>query len=162
MKKILLLSLFILPVFLVGALYYLDRAYFLCPIQYTRDVIIRNDSRGEGFFAAQRNGVRTHRGLDLFAQIGTPVLAARAGRVAVANQNNGMGKYVIIGHPDNMSTLYGHLSSIAVRNNEFVRQGQIIGRVGKTGNAGFRDIQPHLHFEVKVKGVAEDPLKYLS
>ncbi|MGD0337138.1 MAG: M23 family metallopeptidase [Candidatus Omnitrophota bacterium] len=162
MKKILLLFLFILPVFLVGSIYYLDRECFLCPIQYTRDIIIRSDSRGGGFFAAQRNGARTHQGLDLFAQIGTPVLAVRSGRVACANQNNGMGKYVIISHLDNMSTLYGHLSSIAVRNNEFVRQGQVIGRVGKTGNAGFRDIQPHLHFEVRVKGIAEDPLKYLS
>jgi len=161
MKKILAFLLLILPFYLANSLYYLDRDYFICPIEYKKDITIRNDCRGEGFFGAQRSGRRTHQGLDLLAQIGEPVFAVRNGRVVSAKQNNGMGKYVIIRHADKMLTVYGHLSSLEVYDNEFVRQGQIIGRVGKTGNSNLRDIQPHLHFEVRINGAAEDPLKYI-
>ncbi|MCM8797290.1 MAG: M23 family metallopeptidase [Candidatus Omnitrophica bacterium] len=161
MKKILFILLFVFPIFIIYNLYYLDREYFLCPIQYKGEMVIRNDRRGEGFFAAPRNGNRIHQGIDLFAEVGTPVLAARSGKVVAATQSKGMGKYVIIKHADNMVTVYGHLSSLFVKNNDFVRQGQIIGRVGKTGNANFHDIKPHLHFEIKINGNPEDPLKYL-
>ena len=162
MKKIFLFLLIILPIYFLISLYFLDRVYFLCPIEYKRDIIIRSDNRGNGFFGAERNGKRIHQGLDLFAEIGTPVLASRSGRVAAAAQNNGIGKFVIIKHPDSIATIYGHLSEIFVKKNQFVRQGEIIGSVGKTGNANFRDIQPHLHFEVKRNGIPLDPLSYLK
>ena len=162
MKKIFLFLLIILPIYFLISLYFLDRVYFLCPIEYKRDIIIRSDNRGNGFFGAERNGKRIHQGLDLFAEIGTPVLASRSGRVAAAAQNNGIGKFVIIKHPDSIVTIYGHLSEIFVKKNQFVRQDEIIGSVGKTGNANFRDIQPHLHFEVRKKGVPWDPLEYLQ
>ena len=162
MKKIFLFLLIILPIYFLISLYFLDRVYFLCPIEYKRDIIIRSDNRGNGFLGAERNGKRIHQGLDLFAEIGTPVLASRSGRVAAAAQNNGIGKFVIIKHPDSIATIYGHLSEIFVKKNQFVRQGEIIGSVGKTGNANFRDIQPHLHFEVKRNGIPLDPLSYLK
>ena len=162
MKKIFLFLLIILPIYFLISLYFLDGVYFLCPIEYKRDIIIRSDNRGNGFFGAERNGKRIHQGLDLFAEIGTPVLASRSGRVAAAAQNNGIGKFVIIKHPDSIVTIYGHLSEIFVKKNQFVRQGEIIGSVGKTGNANFRDIQPHLHFEVKRNGIPLDPLSYLK
>lgn len=162
MKKTLLLSLFLFLVgFILFNLYFLDKTCFLCPIEYKRDIIIRNDSRGDGFFGASRRGKRLHQGIDLFTEVGTPVLASCSGRVVSAAQNRGMGKYVVIQHPDNIRTVYGHLSRVNVRKNQLVRQGQLIGRVGKTGNARHRDILPHLHFEVRENGIPQDPMGYL-
>lgn len=163
MKRNLLFSfLIIFSVYIIISLYFLDKDYFLCPIEYKRDIIIRSDNRGNGFFGAERNGRRIHQGLDLFAEIGTLVSASRSGRIAAAAQNNGIGKFVIIKHPDSVVTIYGHLSETFVKKNQFVRQGEIIGSVGKTGNANLRDIQPHLHFEVRENGVPQDPLGYLQ
>jgi murein DD-endopeptidase MepM/ murein hydrolase activator NlpD len=162
MKKSLSLLLIILFAYLVFSLYFLDKTYFLCPVEYKRDIVIRSDSRGDGLFAAERNGNRLHEGIDLFAPIGSPVLASRSGKVIAAKENRGMGKLVIIKHPGNLTTIYGHLSQIYVRKNEFVQQGNVVGAVGKTGNANYRDIQPHLHFEVRKKGIPQDPLEYLN
>ena len=162
MKKILLFLLTILPIYLLASLYFLDKDYFLSPIEYKRDIIIRSDSRGEGFFAADRNGKRVHEGIDLFAEVDTPVLASRFGIVISAKQNQGMGNYIRIKHFGNMITIYGHLSNIYVVKGQFVRQGQVIGSVGKSGNANYRDIQPHLHFEVRKNGIPQDPLPYLK
>ena len=162
MRKLLLFLLVILPVYLFISLYFLDKDYFLCPIQYKGEIIVRNDSRGDGLFGAERNGRRIHEGIDLFAPLGTQVLASRSGRVASARKNQGMGNYVVIRHPGNLITIYGHLSRIFVKKGQFVRQGQLIGSVGKTGNANYRDIQPHLHFEVRKNSIPQDPLKYLE
>lgn len=162
MKKILLSLLIFLPVYFLISLYFLDKEYFSCPVKYQRNILIRSDSRGSGLFGAERNGRRVHQGIDLFAPVATPVYASRFGRVIAAKQNRGMGKYVIIKHSDGIITIYGHLSEILVASNNFVRQGDCIGRVGKTGNANLRDIQPHLHFEIKKSGIPQDPLKYLD
>jgi murein DD-endopeptidase MepM/ murein hydrolase activator NlpD len=81
--------------------------------------------------------------------------------VIAAKKARGMGNYIILRHPSNTITIYGHLSKIYVRRNQLIRQGDVIGSVGKTGNANYRDIQPHLHFEVRKNGVPEDPLQYL-
>lgn len=162
MKKILLILLIFMPFYLLISLYFLDKDYFLCPIEYKSGIVIRNDSRGDGYFAANRNGSRIHQGLDLWAEVGTNVYASRSGIVVAARQSRGMGNFVIIQHPYNIRTIYGHLSKIEVRQNEFVRQGQVIGRVGKTGNANYRGIEPHLHFEVRNDGNPEDPMTYLD
>jgi len=162
MKKIFLLSLIILPICLFATIYFLDKVSFLCPIEYKSDIVIRCDSMGDGFFSASRNGNRRHAGIDLLAQAGTPVRASRLGIVTAASQNRGMGKYVTIKHLQGLTTIYGHLSQISVRKNSFVRQGDIIGMVGKTGNANSRSILPHLHFEVRKDGVPVDPLPYLE
>lgn len=169
MKKILLsLLLIIMPIYLTANLYFLDKNYFICPIKYKGDAVIRCDSRGEGFFAAKRNGHRVHEGVDLFATIGSPVVAARSGRVIASrvitnkDKKSGSGNYVIILHPGNITTVYGHLLEVYVRKNDFVRQGGVIGAVGKSGNANYHDIQPHLHFEVRKNGIPQDPLEYLE
>lgn len=162
MKRVLLILLILFPVYLSVSLYYLDKEYFLCPIKYERDILVRCDSMGNGYFAANRSGRRLHRGVDLFASIGTPVFASRSGRASSATQNNGMGKYVVLEHPGGIKTIYGHLSDILVAKNGFVRQGQIIGLVGKTGNSNHPCIQPHLHLEVRKDDVAEDPMGYLE
>ncbi|MFH0739297.1 MAG: M23 family metallopeptidase [Candidatus Omnitrophota bacterium] len=163
MKKIFLFLLIILPACLILVLYFLDKDYFISPIDYKGGIFVRCDSRGDGFFGSPRSGNRLHEGIDLFAQMGTPVLAVRSGKVVVSKeQHKGMGNYVVIRHPGNLVTIYGHLSKVYVRRGNFVRQGEAIGEVGKTGNANYRDIQPHLHFEVREAGIPNDPLEYLQ
>ncbi|MDD5254656.1 MAG: M23 family metallopeptidase [Candidatus Omnitrophica bacterium] len=163
MKKIIFFILAALPVYLAVSLTLLDKHYFLCPIAYRSDLIIRSDTMGDGHFGTKRSGNRMHRGVDLLAAIGTPVYAVRSGRVSVStNQPRGMGNYVVIKHSGGISTLYGHLSEQYVREGEFVRQGETIGAVGKTGNANYPGMQPHLHFEVHKNGTAQEPLEYLQ
>lgn len=161
MKKIIILLLIIAVPLILAALYFMDKHYLLCPIEYKDNIIIRQDAGGDGFFAASRNGRRIHEGIDLYAPIRTPVLAARSGRVVAATRNRGMGNYIVIRHSDGLKTIYGHLTDIFVKKNSYVRQGQIIGSVGKTGNARSNTILPHLHFELRKDGVPQDPLTYL-
>ena len=100
---------------------------------------------------------RFHNGIDLAAPIGTEVMAAREGVVAETGSNSLYGKYVVIAHAGSYQTVYGHLSRIDVRLNERVNSGRIIGRVGMTG----RTTGPHLHFEIRRKGKARDPVELL-
>jgi murein DD-endopeptidase MepM/ murein hydrolase activator NlpD len=95
-----------------------------------------------------------HTGLDFPAPHGTPVLAARTGVVTVAESIAGYGSTVALKHELGASTLYAHLSAILVQPGEKVAAGQPLGRVGATGAA----TGPHLHFEVRVRGAAVDPL----
>jgi murein DD-endopeptidase MepM/ murein hydrolase activator NlpD len=89
---------------------------------------------------------RFHTGTDLAAPLGTPVLAAYAGRVALADFLGGYGLAVTIDHNrGTQQTLYGHLSEVFVRSGDAVKQGDVIGRVGSTGNS----TGPHLHFEFR-------------
>ena len=162
MRKILLVSLLLLTVYAAANYYFADKCYFLCPITYPGNPVIRCDSRGDGTFASSRNGNRMHQGIDLCAEIGTPVKAARSGMVIAAKTNRGMGNYVIIRHNLNLISIYGHLSRIFVTKNQLVRQGHIIGSVGKTGNARNPGIQPHLHFEIRKNGIPQDPSEYLK
>ena len=162
MKKILLFLLFIMPIYLSVSLYFLDKNYFLCPIEYKRDIVIRSDSMGDGFFGAKRRGNRMHNGIDFQTEIGAPVFASRSGRVIEAGNQHGLGNYIEIIHAGGLRTIYGHLLEIYVKQNALVRQGQIIGCVGKTGNAKYPDVQPHLHFEVRKDGIPQDPSEYLE
>ncbi|NBV50662.1 M23 family metallopeptidase [bacterium] len=101
---------------------------------------------------------RTHEGIDLAAPTGTPVKSARGGKVIYAeNGISGYGKMVVIRHSPNFATVYAHLSRIGVRVGDFVERGKVIGRVGMTGRA----TSPHLHFEIRHRRVAVDPLVYL-
>jgi murein DD-endopeptidase MepM/ murein hydrolase activator NlpD len=160
-KKILLIILIVICAFAFLGLVSTDKQYFICPIEYKNDVIIRKDHRGDGTFASNRSGRRMHKGLDLLADVGTAVCAAKSGKIISATQNKGMGKYIIVRHRDNIITIYGHLSNILVSKGDLVRQGQVIGGVGKTGNARPADMLPHLHFEIRKKGVPVDPLEYI-
>lgn len=160
-KRALIVFLLLICVYVFLGVSSLDRQYFVCPIEYKNDLVVRHDQRGLGWFAANRSGSRVHKGLDLLASVGIPVCAAKSGQVVGAAQNSGMGKYVIIRHRDAMVTIYGHLSKIAVRRGQRVRQGQVIGNVGKTGNAAAHNMLPHLHFEIRKAGVPVDPLEYI-
>jgi murein DD-endopeptidase MepM/ murein hydrolase activator NlpD len=97
---------------------------------------------------------RFHRGVDLKATYGTPIVAAADGRVVAAGWHGGYGQQVSIAHAGGIQTSYGHMSRIAARSGETVRQGQVIGYVGSTGLS----TGPHLHFEVLKNGRPVNPL----
>ena len=98
--------------------------------------------------------IRAHKGIDYGAPIGTPIRAAGDGVVVFAGVRNGFGNVVMIQHGGVYTTLYGHMSTIGVKNGARVSQGQVIGAVGMTGLA----TGPHLHYEFHVNGVAQNPL----
>ena len=98
---------------------------------------------------------RAHLGTDYGAPAGTPVRSVGDGVVEFAGQQNGYGKVVQLRHNGNRSTLYAHLSRIDVRPGQRVEQGQRVGAVGSTGWA----TGPHLHFEFRVNGQHQDPLR---
>lgn len=99
-----------------------------------------------GFYAG-------HSGIDIAANIGTPIYAANAGPILYSGWNNwGYGNTVVIAHGP-FSTLYGHMSSIAVRCGQYVNPGQVIGYVGSTGNSS----GPHLHFELRYLNQPRNP-----
>jgi peptidoglycan hydrolase-like protein with peptidoglycan-binding domain len=100
---------------------------------------------------------RFHTGLDFPAPHGTPVVAARTGRVTVARWLAGYGYTIVIRHTLGVNTMYAHLSAFVVRDGESVAAGQPIGRVGASGSA----TGPHLHFEVRLRGAAVDPVPSL-
>jgi hypothetical protein len=103
-------------------------------------------------------GNRFHGGLDLPAPTGTPVYAARSGEVIWAGwKEGGWGFLVIVSHGHRERSMYAHLSRIDVRTGVWIGQGVRVGLVGATGDA----TGPHLHFEVRVRGAAVDPLRAL-
>ena len=99
-----------------------------------------------------------HAGIDIANNVGTPIRAAKSGTVIVAGWNDGgYGNWVIIDHGGGFSTLYGHMSRVRTSEGAHVNQGDLIGDMGSTGNS----TGPHLHFETRVNGTAQDPTRYL-
>ncbi len=101
---------------------------------------------------------RLHAGCDIGASYGSSIYAAAAGTVILAGWNGGYGNCVMVNHGNGYTTLYGHMSRIAVSNGQAVAQGQVLGYVGSTGNS----TGPHLHFEVRVSstGATINPLSF--
>ena len=137
------------------ALFKLTEPYFKYPVK--GQIVIRNDSFGEGDFGAKRRGGRSHAGIDILAEEGSDVYAAKSGVAFCGNVPTGYGKHVMILHPDGLQTMYGHLSEQTVYSGKRVRRGELIGRVGKTGNADNKFMQPHIHFEIRSRDGAVDP-----
>jgi murein DD-endopeptidase MepM/ murein hydrolase activator NlpD len=132
-----------------------------------RNALLPRDTPLSEGFVGSGFGMRTdpftgelamHAGVDFAAPVGTPIFAAAGGVVATAEVNPAFGKMVEIDHGHGLSTLYGHASRIFVKAGDFVRKGQKIAEVGTTG----RSTGPHLHFEVHVNGVPQNPSKYLA
>ena len=98
-----------------------------------------------------------HEGIDFAAPIGTPILAAAGGVVTVAEFHPQYGNMMEIDHGNDMITRYAHTSRLLMQVGDIVRRGQHIADIGTTG----RSTGPHLHFEVRIKGVAQDPHKFL-
>lgn len=100
-----------------------------------------------------------HKGIDMAAPKGTPVMACKAGTVQyVGKMDYVYGNYIIIKHDRDITCTYAHLSETDVMTGQTVKKGTVIGKVGSTGLA----TGPHLHFEVKSNGIEEDPQKYLN
>ena len=98
-----------------------------------------------------------HRGLDISARRGTPVLAPASGVVVFAGRNGGLGRSIRLAHGFGFTTVYGHLDSILVEPGDEVRRGSELGKLGSSG----RSNGPHLHYEVHVDGQAVNPLYYM-
>lgn len=122
-----------------------------------RPLVIRQDAKGNGRFQAPRSGGRTHRGVDVAARLDDPVRAIRSGRVATVGTHRGLGRFVEVQHRWGYRSLYAHLRAVTVTPGQRVRQGQVLGAVGKTGNARHAWITPHLHLEVLRQGAPVDP-----
>jgi murein DD-endopeptidase MepM/ murein hydrolase activator NlpD len=103
-------------------------------------------------------GNRFHGGIDIVADVGAPVVAARGGRVAFAGWSGAYGYVVYLDHEVGWQTRYAHLSRIDVRVGDVVRQGGAVGAIGSTGAS----TGPHLHFEVRFEGRALDPLLFVD
>lgn len=101
-----------------------------------------------------------HPGVDLPNPAEPPVVASDGGTVAVAGwpDNYGYGNRVVVDHGNGYQTLYAHLSNIYVSVGQVVSRGQVIGQMGSTG----RSTGPHLHFEIRFKGIAVNPLTILK
>jgi flagellar protein FlgJ len=96
---------------------------------------------------------RQHHGIDMAAPTGTPIRAARTGTVVFAGRRGGYGNTIIVDHGGEQETLYAHADTLAVKKGDRVIRGQEIATVGSTG----RSTGPHLHFEIRRRGVAIDP-----
>ena len=103
-------------------------------------------------------GRRAHKGVDLAGPTGTPVRATADGVVGRAEWFSSYGLYVALEHGANIETRYGHMSRLNVASGQQVRKGDIIGFIGSTG----RSTGPHLHYEVRIAGLAVNPLPYMQ
>ena len=102
-------------------------------------------------------GTEFHQGIDIAAEMGTPIVATADGVVTAAGWNGGYGNMVDIDHGSGIVTRYGHASAVAVSVGQQVRRGEVIAYVGSTG----RSTGPHVHYEVRVNGAPVNPAAYL-
>lgn len=107
-----------------------------------------------GFRTAKRPN---HTGVDFAAYYGTKIKAFQSGKVIRASWNGGYGKCIDVQHSNGLVTRYAHCSSFNVSVGDTVKQGQVIGFVGSTGNSTGN----HLHFEIIINGVYYNPLGYI-
>ncbi len=150
------ISLFVIQNFLFPFVYTIKEPSFAMPVR-AEGLPVRNDAYGDGGFGAKRKNGRSHKGLDLAAKINSPVYASKSGWARAYYVPDGYGNLVIIKHPGKWQTRYGHLNKSAIKKLQWARQGDIIGFVGKTGNANQKEITPHLHFEISYKDEPLDP-----
>jgi len=99
-----------------------------------------------------------HTGLDFQAETGAPILAAAGGVVVTAEVHPAYGNMIEVDHGNDLITRYAHASRLLVNKGDLVKRGQKVAEVGSTG----RSTGPHLHFEVLVQGVPQDPRKFLA
>ena len=103
------------------------------------------------------NGTEFHQGIDIAADMGTPIVATADGVVTAAGWNGGYGNMVDVDHGGGIVTRYGHAFAVAVTVGQQVRRGEVIAYVGSTG----RSTGPHVHYEVRVNGAPVNPAGYL-
>ena len=105
-----------------------------------------------------RWGGEKHHGIDIAGNIGDHIFAAESGFASLVSYNSIYGNYMKLNHGKGVETLYGHCDVMFIKEGEYVTKGQIIGKIGNTG----RSTGPHLHFEVRVNGKADNPLNYVA
>ena len=129
------------------------RSFFLkAPIKFQYRISSRYNLRRR--IAYYGNRIRPHKGTDFAAKIGTPIIATASGTVTESTRRGGNGKFVKIKHNNTYSTQYLHMKSQAVKRGDYVKQGDIIGYVGMTGNTG----GPHVCYRFWKNGKQVDPL----
>ena len=98
-----------------------------------------------------------HKGIDISTRMNTPIIAPADGLVSSTGKDHAMGKMLVINHSYGVKTRYGHMSKILVKKGQYVKRGQKIALVGKSG----RTTGPHLHYEVYLNGLPVNPLRYI-
>ena len=101
--------------------------------------------------------VKMHEGLDIGAPFGTHILAAADGIVTYSGEKAGFGKFVQVDHGYGIETIYAHNRDLYVKAGQKIKRGTLLAGVGSTGHS----TGPHLHYEVRVNGIAVDPLYYI-
>jgi len=130
----------------------LRRAFLKAPVQFSRISSRYNLKRRIAYYG---NKIRPHKGTDFAARIGTPILATASGTVTESRRRGGNGKYVKIRHNATYSTQYLHMKAQKVKKGEYVKQGDVIGWIGMTGNTG----GPHVCYRFWKNGREVDPFK---
>lgn len=125
---------------------------FICPVRYAGI----NSPYGNRFHPVLKRYIY-HTGVDLKASY-APLYATASGTVSYAGTMSGYGKIIIIKHSDGYESRYAHLDKIGVKVGQNVRQGELIGKTGKSG----RVTGPHLHFEIRKNGTILNPMKYIK
>ncbi|PHR69142.1 MAG: peptidase M23 [Lutibacter sp.] len=131
----------------------LRRQFLKAPIKFNYRISSRYNLRRR--IAYYGNKIRPHKGTDFASPIGTPIIATANGTVTESRRKGGNGKYVKVRHNGTYSTQYLHMSKQAVKAGEVVKQGDVIGYVGMTGNTG----GPHVCYRFWKNGKQVDPLK---
>jgi murein DD-endopeptidase MepM/ murein hydrolase activator NlpD len=112
-----------------------------------------------GFRIDPFNGQNSfHEGIDFPAESGTPIMAAASGQVVTAEVHPQYGKMIEIDHGNGLVSRYAHTSQMLVKVGDLVVRGQKVGSVGSTG----RSTGPHLHFEVRLNGIPQNPARFLQ
>lgn len=130
----------------------LRRAFLKAPVQFSRISSRYNLNRRIAYYGYK---LRPHKGTDFAAAIGTPILATASGTVTESTRRGGNGKYVKIRHNATYSTQYLHMKAQNVKKGDFVKQGDVIGWIGMTGNTG----GPHVCYRFWKNGRQVDPLR---
>lgn len=130
----------------------LQKTFLRTPVKFTRISSHFSNARHHPIL----HQIRAHKGVDYAAPIGTPIKATGNGKITFIGKKGGYGQAIEISHGYQYSTFYAHLSKFAkdIKKGSTVKQGQIIGYVGKTGLAS----GPHLHYEFRVNGIHRNPL----
>jgi len=129
-----------------------ESIWFLWPVEGANTVSLSAP------YGLRADGTYFHSGIDIPAQQGTDVLAAAAGTVSEAGYETSKGNYLILDHGGGMQTVYAHCLSLAVERGDSVAAGEEIAAVGATGMA----TGPHLHFEVRQDGTAQNPIAFFE
>lgn len=134
-----------------------DRIAHIPSIQPVSDLELKQMASGYGYRTDPVYGtVKLHEGMDFAADIGTPVYATGNAKVIEAGWHSGYGNLIVLDHGYNYVTRYAHLSKMHVHQGETVKRGDLIGEVGNTG----KSTGPHLHYEVRLNGVPQNPVNY--